>query len=330
MSKNFILEVFIVLLTIFFLFGCASVPRHAPQRIPTWIDKTVYFEGDYVYSVGKSSPQDNEKSAKDEAYADALNSFVKFCKTDVSVLDRIYEAYSQKGKQSEEIAEIESSKQVFARAFVKNVEKQDFYIETKKGKYIASILIRVPRSEYERIQNERDIKLSVDIGFYYEEEGKLKPFYEGDVLKSGTGYTLYVNPSDTCYIYVFQVDESGNSFRLFPNKDYHTSNNPVMSGKQTWIPNENEVFYLDETTGRETFYIMASRDKITELEGENAINLPLSKIKQIAEIKRMGPAGVKRKVANTIVETEKRGVAELKNKLQAQSDFWYEMMFYHK
>lgn len=326
------------LLFLTLLAGCGGVKTvrteteagfQTSQRLPVWINRTNYIEKDYVYSVGHSQPQDSENAAKDEAYANAIKSFILYCKTEASVINRIYEAYSDKGDKPQQTTDIESSKQVFARAFVRNVERVDSYVTTKKKKYTASVLIRVPKSEYERIQNEKETKLSVDIGFFYEENNQLKPLYEGQVLKSGDAYAIYVNPSDTCYLYIFQIDETGKSFRLFPNRDFQTSQNPVIGGKRIWIPNENNVYYLDETTGRERFYIMASRNPIPELEKDEAINIQANELEDLVKFKKMGPAGIRKKVADTIVESGK-GAAELKNKLQAESDFWYEMWFVHR
>jgi hypothetical protein len=210
---------------------------------------------------------------------------------------------------------------------------EDTYIKKEKGKYIASVLISIPKKEYDRIQEEctkRRVQLSIDIGFYYEEGKKLIPFYENDVLHSGQGYTMYVNPSDTCYLYIFQVDSLGNVSKLFPNKEYHTLDNPVLAAQKIWIPNENEVFYLDETTGEETIFIVASRNKVPEFEREDFSDISLKDLRQTVSLKRMGVAGVKDKIANTVLEDKKRGALELKKKLQSSGDFYYEMKFWHK
>ena len=298
------------------------------ENLALWRERTNYTEGNYVYSVGHSEPEESEETAIDQARLNALSSLVRYAGSEITVLNRIYEGYSDKKGES---SNIESNKQVFASAFVKNVSVEDTYIRKEKGKYIAWVLISISTEEFKRIQEESTrVKLSVDIGFYYEEGKKLVPFYENDVLHSGQGYTMYINPSDTCYLYLFQVDSLGNVSKLFPNKEYHTLDNPLLAAKKIWIPNENEVFYLDETTGEETIFIVASRNKIPEFERDDFSDISLKDLRQTVSLKRMGVAGVRDKIANTLLEDKKRGALELKKKLQSSGDFYYEMKFWHK
>ncbi|HDP98209.1 MAG TPA: DUF4384 domain-containing protein, partial [bacterium] len=72
--------------------------------------------------------------------------------------------------------------------------------------------------------------------------------------------------TDNCYLYIFQVDALGRSDRLFPNTDFNTADNPLIAGQDYWIPNTEQYFMLDETTGKEQFYIFASPESIVELE----------------------------------------------------------------
>jgi hypothetical protein len=214
----------------------------------------------------------------------------------------------------------------------------DWYIQKKarmKGSknvieyFVASVYLKVPEDEIERIQEEKDIKLSLDIGVYYEDEnGKLQYISEGTVLHSGDAYALFVKPGNDCYLYVLQVDDLGRSFRLFPNKEYKTGLNPLKAGEDYWIPNMVQYFVMDETTGKERFYLFASSEPIVELEGNP--ELKQADLKRV--VKTMGVGGLKDKVNTYQVEPPKKQVqvAEVKKKLQAEGAFVWETWFWHR
>jgi hypothetical protein len=92
------------------------------------------------------------------------------------------------------------------------------------------------------------------------------PVKPGDTLKSGESYFFHIKPSKECFLYLFQVDSSGTVFRLFPNDKYHTGGNPIQANARMTLPNEGEVFYLDQTSGREEFYFLASQEPLEQLE----------------------------------------------------------------
>lgn len=305
-------------------------PVHAAK--PEWIKKTIIPEGDFIYSVGHSRPQKDERDARDEAIANATKEFVRYCKTDIDSLSRIYETYSSEDGKVSEKTEIESRDQVRIKAFVKRAIVEEWHVRRKKRRYLASVLLKIPKEEYDRISAERNVKLSVDIGFYYEDADKtMQPLSDGSVLRSGDGYALYLKPSDTCFIYVYQVDALNKSYRLFPNKDFNTAGNPVPAGATLWIPNDKEVLFLDETTGKEYFYVLASPEKIAEFEGERSISLTRKSLDSTIGLKKMGPAGVRKKLDTTkITPPGKTDVVEVRKKLQAEGAFAYETWFWHK
>ncbi len=320
--------------------GCAtttrkvqkSKPSFRPQE-PVWLKKTIIPEEKFIYSVGHSQPKKTEKEARDEALANATKGFVRYCKVDVQSFDRSIEVYSKKQGKEFSSSDFEAQSLIRARAFVTRAIPEDWYIQEKKRKCIASVLLKVPKEEFDRIVNEKNIKLSLDVLFYYEDEnGKMQILTEGDVLKSGDGYAIYVKPSDGCYLYMYQVDALGKSYRLFPNSDFNTGTNPLPPANDCWIPNIKQLFELDEITGKEYFYIFASPDRINEFEGENALNLTKKDIDSVIEIKKMGVAGVrqKRDTEKVVPPKQTQQVAEVKRKLQAEGAFVYETWFWHK
>ncbi|MBC8184537.1 DUF4384 domain-containing protein [candidate division KSB1 bacterium] len=342
MKKKSFLYVSLVLM----LCGCSATMKNfqevlvessQPQK-PAWYDQTLLQEGEFIYAVGHSLSRNSEQEAKDDALARAVQEIVKYSGVTVEAFDRSVEASSIQDGKEYYTSDFETKRKIRAKAFVKRALPMDWYIQkmakmqgNKKvgDSYLASVYLRAPENEIERIQEEKDVKLSLDIGLYYEDEtGKLQYLNEGHVLNSGEGYALYVRPTDNCYLYVFQVDDLGRSYRLFPNAEYFTGENPIKAGEDYWIPNSEQYFFLDETTGKERFYLFASLEKIIDLEGAAAL--------EQADFNRvlttMGVGGLKTKLNTYKVEPPKKQVqaAEVKKKLQAKGAFVYETWFWHR
>ncbi|MBI4676177.1 MAG: DUF4384 domain-containing protein [Elusimicrobia bacterium] len=300
---------------------------------PAWLSKTVIPKEDFIYAVGRSQPQKTEKEAKDEAVTDATQQFVKYCGVSVEGFLRSYEAYSKENAAEETRHDVASLTRLKTKAFVSRAVPEEWHVVKRKKEFEASVLLKVPKEEFDRISRERNVKLSLDVLFYYEgEDGKMKALSEGSVLRSGDGYAVYLRPSDDCHLYVFQVDALGKTFRLFPNPEFKTAANPVATASDLWIPNDRSLYTLDETTGRERFFVFGSLDTIAEFEGEDPGALTIKDLDNVVRLKKMGMAGLKPKQAAARVAPPKRDhdVVAVKRKLQAEGAFVYETWFWHK
>ena len=80
---------------------------------------------------------------------------------------------------------------------------------------------------------------------------------DGDTLQSGAKYTLAFKTTDKPYVYICQVDSNGNANLLFPGGMSTQLTNPVTLGTTYHIPGNNELFYLDQTTGKEQLIFLA-------------------------------------------------------------------------
>jgi len=126
----------------------------------------------------------------------------------------------------------------------------------------------------------------------FKENGKKPPtpVKTGDSMRSGDAYFFHIRPSKDCFLYLFQVDATGRAFRLFPSDTYHTQANPVLGKASITLPNQTEVFYLDQTVGKEEFYFLASDEPVEQLE-----SLDVDTVDGIMRsgLTLRGPAGVK-------------------------------------
>jgi hypothetical protein len=323
---------FLLLLLLPVVAGCAAL-RSAPPPQPAWIGRSIYSDDRFVYAVGHSQPQESEKRAKDEAVSDATAAFIKYCGVSVESFDRSIEAYARDGEGRERSdSRIASQVELRSHAFVREALPISWYAVRRGSSHAASVLLRVPKAEVARIQNEKDVQLSLDVLLYHEDDdGKMKPLTEGAILRSGGGFAVYARPSDESYVYLFEIDGLDRTFRLFPNPAFGTGENPLAGGKAAWIPNERGLLILDNTTGKERLYLFASRERIPEFEGTGA---PLSgkNLDDLVAVKKMGVIGLreKRDVVPISPPQKTTDVLAAKNKLQAQGGFVYETWFWHK
>lgn len=300
---------------------------------PEWADKTIFDEGEFIYSVGRSQVKKNLKEAKDEALMDATQNFVKYCKVDVQSFDRSIEVYSKNKSKESSASDIRSQTIVRTNTFVRKALPVDWYLDKDKKSVYACVLLKIPKEEFDRITSEKNISLSLDILLYYEDDnGKMQVMNEGSVLSSKDSFAIYVKPSDTCYLYIFEIDALGKSFRLFPNTSYDTASNPLAPSFDCWIPNDKKLFELDQTTGKEYFYIFASAKPIPDFEGEKPVSFEKKDLDSLIEIKKMGIAGLKdkRSAEQVVVPKYSTMLTEVKKKLQAEGVFVYETWFWHK
>ncbi|EDN69993.1 secreted protein [Beggiatoa sp. PS] len=114
--------------------------------------------------------------------------------------------------------------------------------------------------------------LDFKINYVYRSGGKgpFKPLTDGGVLHSGDYYKILFTPIEDCYVFIFQMDSANKLFRLFPIQGFDnvTVNhvNPVTAGQTYYIPSKHQSFELDEQTGPETIYFVATRQDDVILE----------------------------------------------------------------
>jgi hypothetical protein len=113
--------------------------------------------------------------------------------------------------------------------------------------------------------------LSFEVNYVYRTAGagELKKIKNGDTLTSGDHYKIVFTPDKDCFVYIFQVDSSGQVFQLFPMESFRGAGvnqfNPVKQGKKYVLPSPDKAFLLDKKVGIERLYFIASREENKEL-----------------------------------------------------------------
>jgi len=84
-------------------------------------------------------------------------------------------------------------------------------------------------------------------------------------MVTGDEFKLFVNCAKPSYVYVVHKSSRNEVTLLFPY-DLGMFEKDVKLDKNYYIPKGREWFKLDKSTGTETFYILASSERLTDLE----------------------------------------------------------------
>ena len=94
---------------------------------------------------------------------------------------------------------------------------------------------------------------------------KLVAITRDTVLKTGDRLQMLVELQEPCFVYVVLHSAEGEAHLLFPSSAAQSATD-FSTPKRHYIPNREEWFELDEHVGRETFYLLASAQRLAGLE----------------------------------------------------------------
>lgn len=98
-----------------------------------------------------------------------------------------------------------------------------------------------------------------------EHKPKLIPVAHDMALKSGDRIKFFVKVEKECFVYLVYHSSQGEVSVLFPYR-FENLNDDSLPAQEYYIPQGDEWFELDEHTGNETFYLLASASRLRELE----------------------------------------------------------------
>jgi hypothetical protein len=154
----------------------------------------------------------------------------------------------------------------------------------------------------------------VSYKYWTGDQGSFKPFTDGAVLHSGDYYTIHFTPREDSYVYIFQIDSNQGVYQLFPMESFKgvalDNRNPVRAGMTYVLPAQDKSFQLDDRTGRETIYFMASRQPDQTLEEQYEA---LSQARQeqrdslIKQLQEQLTTSIKTRGLGTVVSNQAQG-----------------------
>jgi hypothetical protein len=98
-----------------------------------------------------------------------------------------------------------------------------------------------------------------------EHKPKLVPVAQDMALKSGDRIKFFVKVEKKCFVYLVYYSSQGEVSVLFPYR-FENLNDDRLPAQEYYIPQGDEWFELDEHTGYETFYLLASASRLGALE----------------------------------------------------------------
>ncbi len=112
-----------------------------------------------------------------------------------------------------------------------------------------------------------DDKLMLYTAFVAEQDvpggWKEKAIRDNDVLESGDGVKIFFEPNRDAHVYVLMLDSAGKAQVLFPAPGDDAR---VAGGTMQQLPpGQKDWFFLDQSTGRETLYVLARLEPLTDL-----------------------------------------------------------------
>ena len=152
------------------------------------------------------------------------------------------------------------------------------------------------------------LKFDITYSFREKNQGELQPLENGAILNSGDTYKIVFTPKQDAYVYIFQVDGSDKIWRLFPIERWEkvtlNQSSRVSADKTYYAPSKTKSFQLDQQSGTEKIYFIATTTRDSELEQLN--NTSLAKAAPLIMAGR-GVAGIvndPKKISSQAIETE--------------------------
>lgn len=91
------------------------------------------------------------------------------------------------------------------------------------------------------------------------------PVTSGMVLRSGDKLKMMIRIRDKCFVYLIHKDSQGNFSMLFPYSP-RLFDVACRVDRNYYVPEGDAWFQLDTKTGKETFYLIASDQRLLDIE----------------------------------------------------------------
>ena len=111
------------------------------------------------------------------------------------------------------------------------------------------------------------LKMNI-IGQRKESDGSYTEVFvkEGSSLRSRDNFQVHLETDRPAYVYILIYDSQNKASQLFPDAKIEQSGY-VSAGKQLVLPGRDLWFWLDESPGTETIYVLASEKPMTDIRG---------------------------------------------------------------
>lgn len=142
-------------------------------------------------------------------------------------------------------------------------------IDAERGTVLAAADVQLRKDMKLRrlLPYAENLRLSMSIVAERVVDGRIEEVIveDGGTLRSGDTFKVLFRTNEDGYAYVFIYDSQGRIEKLFPNPRTGTDNR-ILGGRTYTVPPGDLWFELDEHTGMETIYVIASYKPVEEVE----------------------------------------------------------------
>lgn len=160
---------------------------------------------------------------------------------------------------------------------------------------------------------------------------------EGSVLRSHDNFQVHLETNRPAYVYILLYDSEGQASQIFPDPKIDQPGF-VEGGKKVVIPGEDLWFWLDENTGTETVYVLASEKPMSDIRGllakmetadEAGQKRASQQIKERIAVMQRGVGGITKGQAVTYALTNGKKIQKVTEIVTGTGSVIRTVSFYH-
>jgi outer membrane protein OmpA-like peptidoglycan-associated protein len=106
--------------------------------------------------------------------------------------------------------------------------------------------------------------MTVDVVVDYKSGDQVRRVAPGAVLRTRDHYRVSFTPARDGYVYVYQVDATGNASSVYPNPQYSAARNPVKAKQRYVVPEGQEWLRLDERVGDREIVVLGTQRELSD------------------------------------------------------------------
>lgn len=161
---------------------------------------------------------------------------------------------------------------------------------------------------------------------------------EGSVLRSHDNFQVHLETNRPGYIYILLYDSQGRASQIFPDPKIDQPGF-VEGARKLVIPSKELWFWLDENTGTETIYVLASENPMGDIRGllarmettdEAGQKRFAQEIKQRIVAMQRGVGGVTKGQAATYTLTDGKKIQKVTEVVTGTGSVVRAVSFHHK
>jgi len=161
---------------------------------------------------------------------------------------------------------------------------------------------------------------------------------EGSVLRSHDNFQVHLETNTPAHVYIILYDSQGRASQIFPDPKIDQPGF-VKGGRKLVVPAKDLWFWLDESTGTETIYVLASEKPMADIRGllarmetgdEAGKQRVAQEIKQRIAVMQRGVGGVTKGQAVTYTLSDGKKIQKVTEVVTGTGSVVRAVSFHHR